>query len=469
MAGLFGTLNQSVQSLHAQSIGIEVAGRNLANVNNPDFSRQRVVFGDRGTVITPQGAQSLGIEAKAIQQIRDSLIDQQVSRETASLASLTAEGDIYAKTQAALGESIDRTQTTTSPAAGMSGVVSDFFNAFQAFAASPTDMGQRQNLIQQAGILTDRFNSTDARLAQVQADAGTNIAADVATVNDLLANVASLNSQIGGLEINAVGTAVDLRDQRQAAIEKLAGLIGAETAPNATQVGQVDVFVRDGSGNAITLVSLASVNSQVNYIGTGLTAGTSGTPIALASGKINGLFTARDGAVQDLRDNLNTFAGQIGLAVNTAYNPLSTVGANFFTFTTGSAASTLTVAAGLTPVTLKASNGAAGDNTLAAAVAALASRSFAVTSGDAIDGTFSQYFSGVVSDFGRTVAGTENRLEDQSNITKLVNQQRQSLSGVSMDEEMADLLKYQRAFEASSKVISIIDGLLDIVVNRLGR
>ena len=468
MAGLFGTLNQSVQSLQAQSIGIEVAGRNLANVNNPDYARQRVVFGDRGTVITPQGAQSLGIEAKSVQQIRDALIDQQVSRETAAMASLEAESDVYSKTQAALGESIDRTQTSTSPAAGMSGVVSDFFNSFQAFAASPTDAGQRQNLIQQAGILTDRFNSTDARLAQVQDDASTNIIADVAEVNTLLTTVASLNSQIGGLEINAVGTAVDLRDQRQAAIQKLAGLIGAETAPSATQPGQVDVFVRDTSGNALTLVSLASVTNPVSYIGTGLTAGTSGTPIALNSGSTNGLFTARDGAVQELRDNLNTFAGQIGSAVNAAYNPTSTVGADFFSFTVGSAASTISLASGLTPVTLKASNGAAGDNTLAAAVAALASHSFATTSGDSIDGTFSQYFSGVVSDFGRTVAGTENRLEDQTNITKLVDEQRQSLSGVSMDEEMADLLKYQRAFEASSKVISIINGLLDTVVNRLG-
>ena len=468
MSGLFATLNQSVQSLHAQSIGIEVAGRNLANVNNPEFARQRVIFGDRGTVITAQGAQSLGIEAKSVQQVRDALIDQQVGRETASLASLTSESDIYAQTQAALGESIDRTQTVTSPAAGMSGVVSDFFNAFQAFAASPTDLGQRQNLIQQAGILTGRFNATDARLAQVQADTSTNIAVDVASVNDLLANVASLNKQIGSLEITAPGTAIDLRDQRQASIEKLAGLIGAETAINATQAGQVDVFVRDAVGAAITLVSLASVANPVNYIGTGLTAGTAGTPIALSTGKINGFFTARDGAVQDLRDNLNTFAAQIGSAVNTAYNPLSTVGADFFTFTTGSAASTLSLAAGMSPVTLKASNGAAGDNTLASAVAALASRSFAITSGDAIDGTFSKYYAGVVSDFGRTVAGTTNRMEDQANITKLVNQQRQSISGVSMDEEMADLLKYQHAFEASSRVISIIDGLLDIVVNRLG-
>ena len=468
MSGLFGSLNQSVQSLHAQSRGIEVAGRNMANVNNPDYARQRVVFGDRGTVITPQGAESLGIEAKAITQVRDALIDQQVSRENASTASLTAESDVYAKTQAALGESIDRTQTTSAASQGLSGVVSDFFSAFQAFAANPTDVGQRQNLIQQAGILTDRFNATDTRLAQVQTDVGTNVTADTASVNDLLKTVASLNSQIGGLEIGAPGTAVDLRDQRQAAVAKLAGLIGAETAPNATQPGQVDVFVRDATGSAITLVSLTKVTNPVNYTGTQLTAGTAGTPIALTSGSINGLLTARDGTVQTLRDNLNTFASQLGTAVNTAYNPTNTSGANFFSFSATNPAGSLALAPGLTPVTLKASNGAAGDNTLAAAVGALASHTFATGSGDQIDGTFSQYYSGVVSDFGRTVASTSSRLTDQTNVSKLVTQQQQSLSGVSMDEEMADLLKYQHAFEASSKVISIIDGLLDTVINRLG-
>ena len=468
MSGLFASLNQSVQALQAQSLGIEVAGRNMANVNNPDYSRQRVVFADRGTVLTPQGPESMGIEAKSVQQIRDALIDQQVSRESASQSSLQSESDVYSQAQAALAETIDRTQTTGTTSQGISGAVSAFFNAFQAFAASPTDVGQRQNLIQQAGILTDQFNATDTRLAQVQTDVGTNVTADTASVNDLLKTVASLNSQIGGLEVTSPGSAVDLRDQRQAAVAKLANLIGAETSPNATQPGQVDVYVRDANGSAITLVSLAKVANPVNYTGTQLTAGTAGTPIALTSGSIHGLLTARDGTVQTLRDNLNTFATQLGTAVNTAYNPTNTTGGNFFSFSSATPAGSLALVSSLTPDNVKASNGAAGDNTLAAAVGALASHTFSTGSGDSIDGTFSQYYSGVVSDFGRTIASTTSRLTDQTNVAKLVTQQQQSISGVSMDEEMADLLKYQHAFEASSKVISTIDGLLDTVINKLG-
>jgi flagellar hook-associated protein 1 len=473
MSGLFASLNQSINALNAQSRGVETAGRNLANVNNPAYSRQRVILADRGTVQTPQGAQSLGVEAKAIQQMRDTLLDRQLTREIGRTSALQAESDANQKAQAALGESISLIDSTGSSAAsgsGLAAATSEFFNAFQAFAARPTDLGERQNLVQRADILAERFRVTDERLAQLQDDLGVQMQADTDDANTLLQTIADLNGQIGRLEVNAPGSAVDLRDQRQAAIEKLAAKIGAETAPNATQSGQVDVFVRDGSGTPVVLVSLATVTNPVAYTGTQLTAGTAATPITLASGSIKGLFTARDGTVQTLRTQLDGFAGQLADSVNAAYNPTATAGGDFFTYTAGSPGATIALSGSVTAVTLKASNGgAAADNTLALAVAALASKSFSIAGGDTIDGTFSQYYSGVVSGFGRTVASTENRLEDQSNIEQLVLQQRQGVSGVSMDEEMTDLLKYQRAFEASSRVISIIDGLLDTVVNGLIR
>lgn len=473
MSGLFASLNQSINALNAQSRGVETAGRNLANVNNPAYSRQRVILADRGTVQTPQGAQSLGVEAKAIQQMRDSLLDGQLTREIGRTSSLQAESDANQKAQAALGESIslvDQTGSSTASGSGLAAATSEFFNAFQAFAARPTDLGERQNVVQRADILAERFRVTDERLAQLQDDLGVQMQADTDDANTLLQTIADLNAQIGRLEVNAPNSAVDLRDQRQAAIEKLAAKIGAESAPNATQAGQVDVFVRDSSGTPVVLVSLASVTNPLTYTGTQLTAGTAATPVALASGSIKGLFTARDGTVQTLRTQLDGFAKQLADSVNTAYNPTSIAGGNFFTYTAGSPAATLALSSGVTAVSLKASNGgAAADNTLALAVASLASKSFSVSGGDTIDGTFSQYYSGVVSGFGRTVASTDNRLEDQSNIEQLVLQQRQGVSGVSMDEEMTDLLKYQRAFEASSRVISIIDGLLDTVVNGLIR
>lgn len=469
MSGLFGSLTQSIGALNAHSRGVETAGRNLANVANPDYARQRVLYGDRGTVLTPQGAQSLGIEAKAIQQIRDQLLDRQVLRERGQEASLEAQERTYAKTQAALGEGIDRAQALdgSTTGASLANSLGAFFNAFQAFAARPTDLGERQNLVQRADALTERFRATDQRLGQMQTDLDAQIATDVTDINRLLTSVAELNSQIGRLEINAVGSAVDLRDQRQARLEELATKLAVETRDVAGSPSQIEVFVRDGGGNPVPLVSLATVAATISFDGTGFAAGA--TPIVVGGGNVHGLLTSRDEGVQTLRDQIEALATQLATSVNDAYNPTGATG-DLFSFTPGAAAGTIRLVAGLTPAGLKASDGgAAGDNTLALAVASLASQRFTIAGGDAIEGTFAQAYGGIVSDFGRTFAGVVGRLEDQQTISHLVRQQRDAVSGVSMDEEMADLLKYQRAFQASSRVVSIIDDMLDTIVNRLSR
>ena len=105
---------------------------------------------------------------------------------------------------------------------------------------------------------------------------------------------------------------------------------------------------------------------------------------------------------------------------------------------------------------------------MALAIAQLATQTFSVAGGDQFDGTFSGYYSQSVSKLGQALAGANARVDDQGNIEKLVRSQRDGVSGVSMDEELADLMKYQRAFQASSRVFTVIDDLLDVVVNRLG-
>ena len=465
MSGLYASLNNTVKALSAHSRAIEIAGKNLANVNNPAYARQRVVYGDRGTVQTPQGAESLGLEARSIMQLRDKLLDKQLMREIALKSSFDAEQQGYQRAQAALGQNIDRTDTSNT-GGGVAAALDDFFNAFQSLAARPTDAGERQVLLQKAAILSDRFRQTDNRLAQVQSDIDTNITGNVSTVNRLLGTIAELNGQIGRLEVNTPGAAVDLRDQRQARIEELAAILPVETREAAN--GQVQVVVKDATNADIVLVDLATVYGSVAATGTGLTAGASATAVALSSGSIHGALTARDGAVQSLRSNLDLLARQIVTSVNAAYNPTAATG-DFFA-AAGTTAATINLQGGLTAATLKASDGgAAGDNTIALAVAQLGSRNFSTGSGDAIDGTYSQFFATTVSDLGQALSSANARVEDQSNIEQLVRQQREGVSSVSLDEEMSDLVRFQRAFQASSRVFSVIDELLDTVVNRLGQ
>lgn len=467
MSGLYTALNGSVKALTAQSRGIEIAGKNLANVNNTTYARQRVLFGDRGTVQTPEGAQSLGIEALGIQQLRDRLLDRQLMREISLSSAFNAQQGAYQRAQAGLAEGISSaTATGASNTTGLGAALTDFFNAFQSLAASPTDVGVRQALMQKAAILTDGFNRVDARLDQVQSDLDTQIASDVAVANDLLATIASLNEQIGRVEIGNPGSAVDLRDLRQAKLEELAAKLPIE-ARDSTD-GQVQVVVHDQAGADVVLVDLTSVVAPLSFDGTSITAGSGGTVLGLSSGSISGALSARDGAVQELRASLDQMAAQLVAAVNSAYNPTGAAGGDFFV-ATGLLAGSIQVAGTVNAVTLRAGTGAAGDNSIAAAVAALADTSFSTAAGDAIDGTLHDFYGSAVSSLGQALSTANANVESQTNVEKLVRSQRDAVSGVSLDEEMADLMRYQRAYQAASRVFSIIDSLLESVVNGLGR
>ncbi len=475
MSGLFGSLNSAVNALNAHSRAVETAGKNLANVSNPGYSRQRVIYGDRGTVITADGAQSLGLEALGVQQLRDTLLDRQVSRETSLTSYYTAQQSAYQRAQAGLGQDVSSatsTNNTTSTDTGIAAALDGMFNSFQSFAANPTSSGQRQGLLQSASILTDRVQLADQRLDQVQSDLDSQISTDLNDANRLLQTIADLNGQIGRFEVNHPGSAVDLRDQRQTALEQLAQKIPVTVVEGGN--GEVQVSSKDSSGVAVVLVDLAVVSGSLAYDRTttppSIAGGSPATALALSSGSVQGSLSARDGAIQTLRDQLDNFAKQLVTSVNAAYNPTGLTG-DFFD-AAGLTAGTLKIASSVTAANLKASDGGpAGDNSVALAVAAIATKKFSTgnTPADAIDGTLSSYFAGSVSGLGEALAGATARTDDQSKIEQLVRSQRDAVSGVSLDEEMADLMKYQRAFQASSRVFQTVDDLLDVVVNQLGR
>lgn len=469
MSGLFGNLANGVKALNAQSIGLSTAGRNLANVNNSAYARQRVVFGDRGTVVTALGPQSLGVEALAVTQLRDSLLDQQVVRETSTTAELKTIQSGLQKAQAGLGQSVTSTASTTAGSQGIAQTMTAFFNSFKSYAATPTDVGEKQTLVQQAGILADRINLTDTRLAQTQSDLTTLAQSDLSEVNTILKQIADLNLQIGRVEVSSPGSAVDLRDSRQAKLEELATKISFETRYTAGANGQIEVYAHDSANNEVSLVQQASAIT-LSLNGSTINAGASATDpaLVLTGGSIKGAIETRDGEIQDLRDSLDDLANQLVTSVNSAYNPLGTAGRNFFS-STGTDASSIKLETGLTATTLVASNsGVAGDNDIAKAVANLVSKVFSTAGGDHIDGTFSQYYTNAVTGLGQSLSTVNSQLTDQQSIEDLVTKQRDAVSGVSLDEETADLMKYQRAFEACSRVISAIDEMLDTIVNRMG-
>ncbi len=470
MPGLFSTLDNTAQALEAQSVALAVTSKNIANVNNPNYTREYVVFGNKGEVLTPQGEQALGLQALSVQQYSDSLLNQQVISQISLTANDSSQQSWLQQAQAGLGQTLTNASTSpssTSTATGDGGLASaldGFMNSFQALAAQPTDSGTRDSLIQQASTLTQTFQSVDQNLAQVQTDSTSQIGSNITSANSLLTNIATLNTQIAAAEANQPGTAVDLRDSRESDLEQLAAIIPVHVTEQTN--GEDTVTTPDTSGNPVVLVQLGTVQGSLNYASGVVTGGASATALGLGAGSIQGAITAATGPLQTLRNNLNSLANELVTAVNGAYNPTSTAGGDFFN-PANTTAATISLAAGLTPTTLVAGSGG-GDNSIATAVAALSNTTFSTAAGDSIDGTFSSFYSSTVGNFGQSLSTVTTNLDDNTNIQNLFESQRASISGVNMDEEMSNLVQFQQAYVASSETFNIINTLLGNEISELG-
>ncbi len=464
MSGLISNLATGSKALSVQSKGLEIAGKNLANINNRNYAKQRVEIGDRGSINTGIATESMGVEAMELRQNRDSLLDKSVMRELTASSGLEAAKKVLESAESALGQFLDRTKDSTSiqnasgsSGGGISDALTDFFNQWESFSVKPNDVGEKQLLIAKAQILAEKINATDKNLNQVQTDANNQLTTDVGIVNGILAEIAKTNEYIAKAELVKPYSAVDLRDQRQAKLEELSKYIDVSFKPG--ELGQITV---ESGGKK--LIEGKDVTGQTINTATGQLTGPFsydatakkikfGSDDFTSAGKLGAQLTASTETVQKTRDQINGLAVKLKGEVNAAY------GDNFFTLST---TGPLNLEFNST-ITLSAGN--SGGNTKALAVAVLGSKVY----NDAnFKGSFSGNFNTTVTELAQKLNTTNIRLEDQKLSEEMAVSNRDSFSGVSQDEELTDLMKFQRSFQATSRFINVVDNLLDQVVNRLG-
>lgn len=461
------------RSLQVQKQGVEVAGHNIANVNNPSYSRQRINLATSLAIPTPIGPQGTGADVTTIQRIRDFLLDDQIQSETSVQGSLERQQRILEQARAILGQEIDRAATGPDGSAAALGVggqhgiaekLSDLFNTFQAVSTDPTSLPERQAVLAKAQDLATEFNQIDRRLAELNTSLNKELESDVSQVNELLGQIADLNKQIFATETKPFALANDLRDLRQQRLEELAKLTSIQTTEQSN--GMVDVSIA-----STMLVSGVQVLDQVETYDAGggqrlIRTQTGATPLAPSGGSIQGLIDVRDGAVADLRTRINDLAALLISEVNTVHQSgFSLTGSTGAVLFTGTGAANIAANPAIIadPALFQASgvSGAVGDNQVALALARLAQQSHASLSNQ----TFSQSYSTIVSGFGQALASVNTALEDQGLVQDMLLRQRDSTSGVSLDEEMTDMIKFQKAFEASARLIVTVDEMLEEVVN----
>lgn len=473
MLGLFGALNLGQRSLQAQRQGVEVAGHNLANVNQPGYTRQRLTLQSSVSLQTDLGSQGTGVEGVAIRQLRDNLLDRQIQSELSIRGSLDAQEDILQRAQANVGQTIDRQaegasgSSAVSTPTALAGGLADLFGSFQALAATPASLEARQNVVMKAQALAGQLNQADQRLQSLTDSINDALTGDVKAANELLDQIADLNGKIASAELGNPGSANDLRDIRRLKTEELAKIARADLSENDQGMVQVSM-------GGLLLVDGAQVVDTLEARDTGaghreIFALQAGARLTLTGGSLHGRMEARDQGVAGLRRDLDALARELASEINaihgTGFNLAGTGGANFFN---GNSAATLQVNNALIsdPALIQASSvaGNRSDNQVALSLASLNSKSLASFQQQ----TFTQFLGQTVAGLGYSLDSINDQITSQQSLQDMLTRQRDAVSGVSLDEEMTDLMKYQKAFEASARLISTIDEMLNTVVNMAG-
>jgi len=468
MLGLFGTLDLARRAMAAQMVGVSTAGNNLANVNTPGYSRQRVNLSTSTSLTTADGQMSNGVDATSVQRIVDNLLNGRIQTQTGVQAYWTAQQSALQNAETGLNEYLNSTGSTdaststataTDANASLSANISDFFGAANALTQPGGNTAANLELfVKSAQSLATTFNNVSSQLDAARTTVNSMMTNDTASANTLLAKIADLNGQIAGAQSSG-GSPNDLLDQRDQALQNLAGLVNFTSSIAAN--GAVNISVGGQS-----LVSGQTVQDTLQTYDAGggqllLRTATGATPVTVTSGSLAGEIAARDTTLADAQTKVDalaaTFIAQVNAVHATGYTAAGTTGNSFFT---GTNAGTISVNAALVAdsslVQISGSATAAGDVSVALALGQLANASQSALGNQ----TFSQAYSQIVGNLGSDLKTANDQVDSQSSVSALLAAQQNSVSGVSTDEEMTSLLGYQQAYNASAEVLKTVNQML---------
>lgn len=438
----FSGLNTALRGVQAHQAALDVTSHNISNVDTAGYTRQQVVFGASASLLIDAGAKQdgtgtqlgQGVEVLQYRRIRESFLDLQYRGQNMAASQSEVTAQRLGTVQSLLG---------SNTANDLGKLLDNFWTAWDGLASNPSSQVNKDAVANAAGQLTARFNQLDSDLAtsgQQATDAISDLLSDSGPIKPIADELSKLNERIN-IAVQSGTEPNDLLDRRDQLLDQL------------SQYGQVSVTADptlDASGNkaypGMIQVSFAGATTPLVSQAT-VTMPTTATLGTAPGGQLGGLQDVV-GKVNGYRANLSTMASSLISGVNAlATNPI---------FSGTSAADIATVATGAT-ITATTAGGAAGDNSVARAIAALR--------GGAVD----QGYAGLVRSIGSDVKNALNANATATSVMASIDGQRQSISGVSMDEEMTNLIKFQRGYQAAARALTTMDDILNTIINSTGR
>ncbi len=467
MPNLFSGINTALSAILAQQHAMEVIEHNVANANTPGYHRQEVVLTagipypaagmSRG--ILP-GQMGTGVTVDRIRRFNIDYFDGRYRRELAESKRWSAQSDILNQVEATLAET---------SADGLSSKLDAFWNGWQAVSSDPTNQAYRSDLLAKAKSLTDGFNSRAQALMNIRNDQDLAVKQSVEEINNLSTQISRLNIEI--VSVKSVGDQPnDLLDKRDVMLDRLAELTGAVSSIQDDGQANVSinghVLVVGGSTSQLSTVPVAANGNLVNI------QWNDGQAFSAQSGELAGFFNARDQIIPSQLAGLNALATGLANSVNAAhqagYGLNNSHMLNFFEpFTSTNTALELRLSSQMNdPNNIAAATAlnAPGDGNQATAIANL--RTATVMNGNTV--TIGQYLNRQIGDLGLAVNTAASRAKDRDFVIQSLKSISEATSGVSLDEEAANMVKAQRSFQAASQLMNAMDSMLNTVINGLG-
>lgn len=506
MGSTFMGLETSKRGLQTQQSALYTTGHNISNANTLGYSRQRVnmeaTAGFPGVGLnagTMPGFLGTGVTAGSIQRIRDGFVDQQYRGESNKLGYWDTRSKAIGQIEDVMNEPSEY---------GLQKSLSQFWSSLEDLAVHPENGGARKVVIERGIAVADSFNYMNKSLEKLKTNAGQELDIAAKDINSILSQIAGLNEQISSIEPNGY-LPNDLYDARDVLIDKLSTFLPIEvdykkSGGNASAVSEGTVTITlnpsvdgkkmqlvDGKEHTSMKVNFTADKKAVSNVSFTTKSGQDFILPAdkmLGTGSIKAIVnsfgysdgTMIKGLLPDMITKLDKMAQNFAKEFNTVHKSGYGIGVNSSNkgetfFEEGTLANPITVTAGnikvrdeiiKDPSLIAASSkpNEEGNGNNANLLAGIQFKNI----GDLGDATVQTYFQGIIGQLGVDGQQADKMRFNSETLMISVSNRRDSISAVSLDEEMTNMIQFQQAYNASARMVTVVDETLDKIINGMG-
>lgn len=452
----------SRDALMTNQLAIDIVGGNIANVNTPGYTRQRTDVVSVGGINVGNMSANVGVAVTNIERIYDRFIESQIIEQQQS----KGYSDALLQGMQNIEVMLDDTG-----GGGINDQLNKFWAAWENLSMNPGGTVERNALLSSAQTLTGAIASYKQNLDTLHSDLDRSIEGVVSDINSKISELADLNSQIGIIQSDR-GDKNLLLDKKTAVLGELASLTNISYYENAD--GTVNVYMENGEplvqGTLVQKLE-ATMNPATNRTEITMPNTPAGETInsSLTNGKLGAYIELQGTVIISYISNINEVASTLASSVNalhrTGFDADKSTGLDFFTIDVdpNKAAATISVnsviAANVNRIAASASVSGDGEN--ATRLASIRDELLMDTGNT----TLSSFLTAMVGDIGRQTANAKTNSDHQDAIMNYLSNQRESVSGVSIDEEMILMIKFQMGYTAAGKLCSMVNDMMDTLMN----